>query len=64
MPLSTSARRAIAIRNSIARHAQQGPVAANDNKRSSRIRGGARIMTTAELAACVEAAGFGEHAAR
>lgn len=64
MPLSAAARRAIAIRNSIARRAKQGATAANDNARSSRIRGGARMMTTAELAACVDAAGFGEHATR
>lgn len=61
-PLSAQARRAIAIRRAIA--ARTAPTAANDNAASPRVRGGARMMTTACLAACIEAAGFADHASR
>lgn len=63
--LNPAARRAIAIRASIKRRQAQAatPAAANDNKPSARVRGGARVMTTACMQACVEAAGFSEHAA-
>jgi len=53
MALSTAARRAIAIRKSVARKAS------NDNA----PRGG-RPMSAALLAACVDASGFEQHAAR
>lgn len=65
MALSKAQIRAIAIRRKVA--GKSAPVAArtaaNDNQASARIRGGARMMTTAELAACVAAAGFDQHAA-
>jgi len=54
MALSTAARRAIAIRRK----------AANDNGTSVRYRAGARVMSTAQLEACLAASGHAEHAAR
>lgn len=60
MALSNAARRAIAIRNSIKRRAQNDntPKAANDNGRNGR----GRRMSAAELAACLEASGFEQNA--
>lgn len=55
MALSTAARRAIAIRNKIAKKARaQAPAAANDNQRG---------MSKSMLAACVDAGGFDQNAA-
>lgn len=51
MALSNAARRAIAIRNNVARRA------ANDNVASTKPR----RMSTALLAACVEAGGFDQN---
>lgn len=61
MALSTAARRAIAIRNSVAKRTSAKP--ANDNQVVTKTRhaSGAR---TAIVAACIEAGGFEQHAAR
>lgn len=61
MALSPAAIRAIAIRRKSARTA---PVAANDNGRSARYRAGARVMSTAQLEACLASSGHAEHASR
>lgn len=63
MALSTAARRAIAIRNSVAKRAavktDATPVtASNDNARTARVR----TKSTALLAACVDAGGFDQNA--